>query len=240
MGKDEVGIEAITAYGLTETYGPSTIHVPPSNTFVNENADMKNEEDHPSTLPSVVQWQTSNLLLEDVMIADPNTLLPVKDDGEQMGEVLIRGNVTMNGYLKNEKATEECFNGGWFHSGDLAVSYGNGRFALRDRSKDLVISGGENISSQEVESSMYAHPAIQEVAIVAVPDEKWGEVPWAFVCLKKDKVGTVTEEEIIDWLKERIARYKVPKKIIFGELPKTATGKIQKFLLRKKVDLNEI
>merc|ERR1719235_612116 len=121
------------------------------------------------------------------MVADSKTLTPVDDNGEEMGEVLIRGNITMNGYLKNEKATEECFEGGWFHSGDLAVSFGKGRFMLKDRSKDLVISGGENISSQEVESCMYAHPDIQEVAVIAVPDEKWGEVPWAFVGLKNHK-----------------------------------------------------
>ena len=140
----------------------------------------------------------------------------------------------MNGYLKNEKATEECFAGGWFHSGDLAVSYGAGRFMLRDRSKDLVISGGENISSIEVENAMYRHEAIQEVAVVAAPDKKWGEVPWAFVGLKKDKIGTITEEDLISWTKEQIARYKVPKKVIIGELPKTATGKIQKFVLRQR------
>ena len=237
--QEELGIDCVTAYGLTETYGPSTIHVPPLNSFSESTSEVGNK-DHPSTLPSVVQWQTNNILLEDVMVGDPDTLLPVADDGEQMGEVFIRGNIVMNGYLKNEKATEECFKGGWFHSGDLGVSFGKGRFMLRDRSKDLVISGGENISSQEVESIMYAHPAIQEVAVVAAPDEKWGEVPWAFVGLKKDKAGTVTEEEIITWLKERIARYKVPKKILFGELPKTATGKIQKFQLRKRVEQEEL
>jgi len=153
-------------------------------------------------------------------------------DGETMGEIMFRGNITMKGYLKNASATEEAFRGGWFHSGDLAVMHPDGYAKIKDRSKDVIISGGENISSQEVEDVLYGHPSVMLVAVVAQPDPKWGETPCAFVELKEGATATV--EEIIEFCRTRMARFKAPKSVVFGPLPKTSTGKIQKFLLREK------
>ena len=172
--------------------------------------------------------------LEGLMVADPETLEPVPADGETMGEVMFRGNIVMKGYLKNPKATDEAFRGGWFHSGDLGVLHPDGYIELRDRSKDIIISGGENISSIEVEGILYRHPAVLEAAIVARPDEKWGETPCAFVTLKDGK--TATEEEIIAFCRDNMAHFKVPKTIVFAALPKTSTGKIQKFKLRQQAE----
>ena len=153
-------------------------------------------------------------------------------DGQTMGEVFFRGNVVMRGYLKNPKATEEAFRGGWFHSGDLGVWHPDGYIELKDRSKDIIISGGENISTIEVENALYGHPKVLEAAVVAKPDEKWGETPCAFVTLRDGE--TATAEEIIDFAKEKLARFKCPRHVVFGPLPKTSTGKIQKFVLRDR------
>jgi fatty-acyl-CoA synthase len=169
---------------------------------------------------------------EGLTVADPETLQPVPADGETMGEILFRGNITMKGYLKNPKATAEAFRGGWFHSGDLAVMHPDGYVKIKDRSKDVIISGGENISSLEVEDVLYRHPAVLAAAVVAMPDEKWGETPCAFIELRKD--SKTSEKEIIDFCRTQMAKFKAPRAVVFGELPKTSTGKIQKFMLREK------
>ena len=161
----------------------------------------------------------------------PKPLLPVPQDGETMGEIMFKGNIAMKGYLKNPKATEEAFRGGWFHSGDLAVQYPDGYFKIKDRSKDIIISGGENISSIEVEDVLYRHPDVLAAAVVARPDPKWGETPCAFVELKFG--AQITPEDIVAHCKQHLAGFKVPRAVVFGELPKTSTGKIQKFELRK-------
>jgi fatty-acyl-CoA synthase len=155
----------------------------------------------------------------------------VPADGETLGEVMFRGNIVMKGYLKNAKATDEAFAGGWFHSGDLGVLHPDGYIQLKDRSKDIIISGGENISSIEVEEVLYKHPSVAFCAVVAKPDEKWGETPCAFIELKAG--STATEEEILEWCRQGLARYKVPRRVVFAEVPKTSTGKIQKFKLRE-------
>jgi fatty-acyl-CoA synthase len=169
---------------------------------------------------------------EAVTVLDPDTLRPVPWDGETMGEIMFRGNLTMKGYLKNPKATDDAFRGGWYHTGDLAVMQPDGYVKIKDRSKDIIISGGENISSVEVEDILYRHPAVMTAAVVATPDPKWGEVPCAFIELRE---GTsVTEEEMKAFCKERMAGFKVPKKFVFEAVPKTSTGKIQKFILRER------
>ena len=220
---DNLGFEVMHVYGLTETYG----HILQCawndewNNYPNsEKADIKARQGvrYPNT--------------EEVCVADPDTYKPVPMDGETMGEILIRGNVVMKGYYKNKEATEVSMRKGWFHSGDLAVVYPNGYIQIKDRSKDIIISGGENISSVEVENVVAKHPAVSLVAVVAKPDEKWGETPCAFVELAPGK--SATEEEVIQFCKENMAGFKRPKNVIFGELPKTSTGKIQKFELRKK------
>jgi fatty-acyl-CoA synthase len=169
--------------------------------------------------------------LGGTMIADPGTMKPTPKDGKTIGEIFLRGNTVMKGYLKNPKATEEAFRGGWFHTGDLAVWHEDGYMEIKDRLKDIIISGGENISTIEIENVLYRHPAVMEAAVVARPDEKWGETPCAFVTLKPD-AGNVTEAEIIDFCRKHMARFKVPKTVVFSDLPKTSTGKVQKFLLR--------
>jgi fatty-acyl-CoA synthase len=166
---------------------------------------------------------------------DPETMRPVPRDGTTLGEVMFRGNVVMRGYLKNEKATRESLAANYFHSGDLAVMYPDGYLQIKDRSKDIIISGGENISSIEVEEVLYKHPAILEAAVVARPDDKWGETPCAFVTLKP-AAGAVTAEQIVAYCREKMAHFKAPKTIVFCELPKTATGKIQKFKLRQDAE----
>jgi fatty-acyl-CoA synthase len=169
--------------------------------------------------------------LEAVDVLDPSTMQPVPADGETLGEVMFRGNIVMKGYLKNLKATREALAGGWFHSGDLGVKHADGYIQLKDRSKDIIISGGENISSIEVEDALYKHPAVQAAGVVARADETWGETPCAFVELKPN--ASATAEDLIDWCRQHLARYKVPKHVLFAELPKTSTGKIQKFKLRE-------
>jgi fatty-acyl-CoA synthase len=165
-------------------------------------------------------------------VMDPKTMEEVPWDGETMGEIMFRGNITMKGYLKNPKATEEAFAGGWFHTGDLAVMEPDGYVKIKDRSKDIIISGGENISSIEVEDVLYRHPAVLAAAVVAKPDEKWGETPCAFVELKEGAV--LTEEALIEFCRQNLAHFKCPKKVVFEPLPKTSTGKIQKFVLRER------
>lgn len=217
------GFEITHVYGLTETYGPATL--------CDWNADW-------NALPSAEQAAikasqgVAYHVSDGLMVANPDTLEQVPFDGTTIGEVLFRGNNTMKGYLKNPSANEKAFAGGWFHSGDLAVTLPNGYIQLKDRSKDIIISGGENISSIEVESALFNHPAVMDVAVVAKPDQKWGEVPCAFVDLKEGK--TITEADLILFVREEIAHFKAPKKIIFGALPKTSTGKTQKFILRER------
>jgi fatty-acyl-CoA synthase len=169
-------------------------------------------------------------VLEALDVLDPDTMRPVPRDAETIGEVMFRGNVVMKGYLKNTSATETAFAGGWFHSGDLGVMHPDGYIQLKDRSKDIIISGGENISSIEVEDALYKHPAVQAAAVVAKPDEKWGETPCAFIELKPG--ANATEAELIAWCRQNLAGYKCPRFVVFAELPKTSTGKIQKFKLR--------
>ena len=169
-------------------------------------------------------------MLEGLMVADPDTLEPVPQDGVSIGEVMMRGNNVMKGYLKNPSATAESFAGGWFHSGDLAVWTEDGYIQIKDRSKDIIISGGENISSIEIEDLLFKHPAIMEAAVVAKNDDKWGETPCAFVTLKPGE--SLSELKVLDYCRESLARFKVPKNVVFTELPKTSTGKVQKFALR--------
>jgi fatty-acyl-CoA synthase len=165
-------------------------------------------------------------------VLDPQSMQPVPWDAETMGEIMFRGNITMKGYLKNPNATAEAFTGGWFHSGDLAVMQPDGYVKIKDRSKDVIISGGENISSLEVEDVLYRHPAVLAAAVVAQPDPKWGETPCAFVEVKPG--ANVTEAELIEHCRSHLARFKAPRAVVFGELPKTSTGKIQKFILRER------
>jgi fatty-acyl-CoA synthase len=169
--------------------------------------------------------------MAQAMVIDPETHQPVPQDGATIGEVMLRGNTIMKGYLKNPAATEAAFREGWYHSGDLAVWHPDSYIEIKDRSKDIIISGGENISSLEVEECLYRHPQVMEAAVVARPDPKWGETPCAFITLKPD-AKNVTGEDIIDWCRRHIAHYKVPRSVVFGPLPKTSTGKIQKFVLR--------
>ena len=176
---------------------------------------------------------TCNNGLAQVQVLEPESLAKVPADGETIGEVMFRGNIVMKGYLKNPKATQEAFAGGWFHTGDLAVMYPDGYVKIKDRSKDIIISGGENISSVEVEDALYRHPAVLAAAVVAQPDAKWGETPCAFVELKDG--ATATAEDLIAHCKTLLAGFKVPKAVFFGPLPKTSTGKIQKYELRRKV-----
>ena len=219
----EQGFNVTHLYGLTETYGPSTVN------------DWKQEWDALEGSARAKKKARQGVryhALEDLTVMDPETMARVPADGETMGEVMFRGNVVMKGYLKNPKATAEAFKGGWFHSGDLGVMHSDNYIQLKDRSKDIIISGGENISSIEVEDCLYKHPAIQAAAVVAKPDEKWGETPCAFVELKPGKI--VSAEDIVEWCRKGLAKFKVPKHVVFTELPKTSTGKIQKFKLREK------
>ncbi len=218
------GFEITHVYGLTETYGPGTV--------CDWNSDWNNLSNTEQAEIKSLQG-VSNHILEDLTVAHPNTLETVPADGETMGEVLFRGNNVMKGYLKNPTANEKAFKGGWFHSGDLGVLMPNGYIQIKDRSKDIIISGGENISSIEVESALFKHPAVMDAAVIAKPDEKWGETPCAFVALKEDT--SVTEEELIEFVRSEIAHFKAPKQIIFGPLPKTSTGKTQKYVLRQRL-----
>ena len=220
---DSLGFEVMHVYGLTETYG----HVLQC-AWNEEWNNLTNSEKADLNARQGVRYPN----LEEAMVADPETYVPVPRDGKTMGEILMRGNVVMKGYYKNKEATESSMRNGWFHSGDLAVVYPDGYIQIKDRSKDIIISGGENISSVEVENVVAKHDAVSLVAVVAKPDEKWGETPCAFVELVPGK--NATEEEIIQFCKENMAGFKRPKNVVFGELPKTSTGKIQKFELRMK------
>ncbi|HCM05257.1 MAG TPA: acyl-CoA synthetase [Oceanospirillales bacterium] len=233
QGMEDMGIRVTHTYGLTETYGPSVVCA--------WNDDWNNETDEQKARLKSRQGVKAPML-EGLMVADPETLEPVPQDGETVGEIFMRGNLVMKGYLKNPSTTDAAFEGGWFRSGDLAVWHPDGYAEIKDRSKDVIISGGENISSIEVEDVLYRHPKVSEVAIVARPCEKWGETPCAFISLMEGCEANVdiTEEEIIQFSRDNMASFKVPKTVIFGDLPKTSTGKIQKFMLRKVAqELNE-
>ena len=220
---DTLGFDVTHTYGLTEVYGPNTVcdwHPEWSERPMAEQSALKARQG--------VKYQVQ----EDFFVADPETLEPTPLDGETMGELMFRGNVVMKGYLKNPAATREAFAGGLFHTGDLGVAHPDGYIEIRDRSKDIIISGGETISSIEVEGLLYRHPAVMEAAVVARPDEKWGETPCAFVTVKPGE--EVSEADLIGFCREHIAHYKCPKTVIFTDLPKTSTGKIQKFMLRER------
>jgi fatty-acyl-CoA synthase len=222
-GMERMGFDITHVYGLTEVYGPATVcakHEEWKALDIGERARLNGRQG--------VRY----LMQDGLSVMDPQTMTPVPADGETMGEIMFRGNITMKGYLKNAKATEAAFAGGWFHSGDLAVMHPDGYVKIKDRSKDIIISGGENISSLEVEDVLYRHPAVLAAAVVARPDEKWGETPCAFVELKAG--AAVSEFDLIRFCREHLARFKVPRAVVFGELPKTSTGKIQKFMLREK------
>jgi len=220
---EEIGFQVTHVYGLTETYGPSVVcawQEAWGDLEPNQQALMKGRQgvNYPG--------------LEGLMVADSETLEEVPSDGETLGEVFMRGNLVMKGYFKNPEASEEAFRGGWFHSGDLGVRHPDGYIELKDRAKDIIISGGENISSVEIENTLYRHPAVLEAGVVARPDERWGETPCAFVTLKPE--SEITEEELVAFCREHLAGYKIPKTLVFQELPKTSTGKIRKNILREQ------
>src|SRR5437867_4426872 len=223
-GMESMGFRVTHLYGLTESYGPATLCA-----WQEEWVELPLDARAAVMARQGVAYPT----LEGLMVADTTTMTPVPKDGKTLGEVMLRGNTLMQGYLKNPAATEEAFRGDWFHTGDLAVWHPDGYIEIKDRSKDIIISGGENISSLEIEEVLYRHPAVMEAAVVARPDEKWGETPCAFVTLKPN-AGTVTERDVIEWCRDNLAGYKVPRHIAFGPLPKTSTGKIQKYVLRER------
>src|SRR4051794_17918829 len=220
---ERMGFRVTHLYGLTESYGPST-----SCAWQDEWAALP----LPERVAKMARQGVQYLTLERQRVADPDTLRDVPADGATIGELLLRSNTLMKGYLKNPAATDEAFAGGWFHTGDLAVMHPDGYVEIKDRSKDIIISGGENISSIEVEEVLYRHPQIMEAAVVAKPDEKWGETPCAFVTLKDDAEAVAAD--IIAWCRANLAHFKVPKSVVFGPLPKTSTGKIQKYALRER------
>ena len=221
----KAGFELTHVYGLTETYGHVVECVSQE-----EWADLDDD-----TLAEMNSRQgVRYAVTEDVMVANPETMEPVAADAQTIGEVMIRGNVVMKGYLKAPEATSEAFAGGWFHSGDLAVMHPDGYLQIKDRSKDIIISGGENISSVEIEGALYKHPEVVAAAVVAKPDEKWGETPCAFLEMREG--STATEQDVIDFCRQHLAGFKIPKTVVFQELPKTSTGKIQKFVLREQLN----
>jgi 3-(methylthio)propionyl---CoA ligase len=225
QGAEEIGITLTHVYGLTEVYGPASVC-----------AEQPGWDDLPVEERAVLKRRqgVAYHLQDKVTVLDPETMKPVPQDGETIGEVMFRGNIVMKGYLKNERATNESFADGWFHTGDLGVIDSDGYIIIKDRSKDIIISGGENISSVEVEDVLYKHPAVLFAAVVAKPDKKWGEVPCAFVELKDG--AKADEAEILAFCRKQLPGFKSPKAVVFGPLPKTSTGKIQKFELRKQVD----
>jgi len=226
-GMEKLGFDLTHVYGLTEVYGPAAVCV---------KQDAWNDLDIGERARLNARQGVRYHMQQAITVLDPETMKPVPADGETMGEIMFKGNIAMKGYLKNEKATKEAFEGGWFHSGDLAVMNPDGYVKIKDRSKDIIISGGENISSIEVEDVLYRHPAVITAAVVAKPDPKWGETPCAFLEIKPG--SQVTAEDIIAHCKQHLAGFKVPKMIIFGDVPKTSTGKIQKFALRKQAGSN--
>ena len=223
-GMSAMGFNVTHLYGLTETYGPATVCA-----WQEAWDDLDMEGRAGRMARQGVPYHTMHAM----MVADGETMAETPRDGETIGELMLRGNTVMRGYLKNPEATEEAFRGGWFHTGDLAVRHPDGYVEMKDRAKDIIISGGENISSLEVEECLFRHPKIMEAAVVARPDEHWGETVCAFVT-PRDGAGDLAEEEVVAWCRERIARYKTPRTVVFGPLPKTSTGKIQKFVLRDR------
>jgi fatty-acyl-CoA synthase len=224
-GAESIGIKLTHVYGLTEVYGPASVCAEQpgwDQLPADQRAQLKRRQGVPYPLQ------------EAVSVLDPDTMTEVPRDGETIGEVMFRGNIVMKGYLKNEKATMEAFAGGWFHTGDLGVLDSHGYVIIKDRSKDIIISGGENISSVEVEDVLFKHPAVLFAAVVAKPDGKWGEVPCAFIELKDN--AHATEAEIIAFCRSHMSGFKTPKAVVFGPIPKTSTGKIQKFILRSQLD----
>ncbi len=221
---ENAGFRITHAYGLTETYGPSVVCA------WNSEWDALSPADQAAMK---ARQGVRYAMLEGLQVFDPETMAEVPADGETLGEVMMRGNIVMKGYLKNPQATDEAFAGGWFHSGDLGVMHEDGYIALKDRSKDIIISGGENISSVEVEQTLYRHDAVAEAAVVAKPDEKWGETPCAFIELRPG-VAEPTADDIIAFCRDTMAHYKCPRHVVFGPLPKTSTGKVQKFVLRER------
>jgi fatty-acyl-CoA synthase len=221
---ERMGFRVTHLYGLTESSGPSTVCA-----WQPEWADLPLPQRAAAMMRQGVAYPT----LDHQRVVDPQTMQDVPADAASLGELVLRGNTLMKGYLKNPSATEAAFAGGWFHTGDLAVRHPDGYVEIKDRSKDIIISGGENISSIEIEEALYRHPAVMEAAVVARPDPVWGETPCAFITLKPD-ARPVAADEIIAWCRDRLAHYKTPKQVVFGPLPKTATGKIQKFELRER------
>jgi fatty-acyl-CoA synthase len=221
-GMAQMGFAITHVYGLTETYGPATVCA--------KQADWSDRSLSDQAILNARQG-VRYPVQEGVEVMNPETMEPVPRDGKTMGEIMFRGNITMKGYLKNPKASADAFDGGWFHTGDLAVIYPDGYIKIRDRSKDIIISGGENISSIEVEDALYRHPAVMACGVVAAPDPKWGETPCAFVELRTGE--STTEADIIAHCRAHLAPFKIPRKVVFGEVPKTSTGKIQKFALRE-------
>ncbi|BAU93134.1 AMP-dependent synthetase/ligase [Methylorubrum populi] len=219
----EAGFDVTHLYGLTETYGPAVV-----NAWHEEWDALPSDERARKKARQGVRYP----VLEGLDVRDPETMESLPADGTSLGEVMFRGNVVMRGYLKNPASTQAAFEGGWFRSGDLGVKHPDGYIQLKDRSKDIIISGGENISSIEVEDALFKHPSVAAAAVVAKPDAKWGETPCAFVELKEGREAT--SEELVAWCRERLAPYKLPRHVVFGELPKTSTGKVQKFVLREK------
>ncbi len=222
-GMEKMGFAVVHTYGLTETYGPCVV-CEPQPEWASLDIDGRAEK--------LARQGVRAPLQEELMVADPETMKPVPKDGKTMGEIFLRGNIVMKGYLKNPRTTGASFRGGWFHSGDLAVWHEDGYCEIKDRSKDIIISGGENISSLELESVLFRHPKILEAAVVAAPDEKWGEVPCAFVCLKEGE--RMTEAEFTTYCRAELAGFKMPKKVVWGPIQKTSTGKVQKYLLREQ------
>ncbi|MDC0630341.1 acyl-CoA synthetase [bacterium] len=220
----DAGFNITHLYGLSETYGPAVV-----NEWHQEWDDLAESEQASLKARQGVRY----LPLESLAVMDPKTMQPVPLDGKTIGEVMFRGNVVMKGYLKNKAATDESFKNGWFHSGDLGVIHEDGYIQLKDRSKDIIISGGENISSIEIEEVLYKHPSVEAAAVVAMPDENWGETPCAFVQLKK--ASHASEEELSQWCRDHMASFKLPRQFYFEDIPKTSTGKIQKFILREQV-----
>ena len=221
---EKMGFNVTHLYGLTECFGPSTYCAPKESWAHMDPEDKAREMAHQG-----VRYPT----MFDQAVLDPETMAPVPADGETIGELMLRGNTVMKGYLKNEETTNEAFAGGWFHTGDLGVVHPDGYVEIKDRSKDIILSGGENISSLEVEEALYRHPKVMEAAVVAKPDDKWGETPCAFVTLTPD-AENVSADDIIQWCRDNLAHFKAPREVVFGPLPKTSTGKIQKFVLREQ------
>ena len=225
---EKLNFKVTHTYGLTEVYGPAVVcawHDEWDDLPIAEQAELKSRQG--------VRYP----MLEELAVLDPETMKAVPHDGETVGEIMFRGNVVMKGYLKNHEASLKAFEGGWFHSGDLAVCHTDGYIEIKDRSKDIIISGGENISSIEIEKTLYRHPAVFEAAVVAQPDPKWGEVPCAFITLRED-AEDIEAKQIIEFCRQQMAHFKAPKSIVFGPLPKTSTGKIQKFILRQQAKIN--